>query len=1330
MNEEDSEPPACDLESSTVYHPEESSRTIESGHTTSIGPSDHALLKKSFQGPAGHEIEQLLGRGGMGAVYQARQAALDRDVAIKVILDSESNSETRDRFRREAMALGKLAHPNIVPIHDLGVDDEGRHFYTMKLVKGRTIKDIIEGLRAADPETCRQNTLDRLLTIFRKVCDAMAFAHSHGILHRDLKPENIMVGEFGEVLVMDWGLAKFLHDSAVDPLPQEGVLNPQQPAASEQGFGATMDGSVMGTPHYMSPEQAAGRIGDMDERSDIFALGGILYSLLTLQPPVSGQTLPDVLQNVVSGNIVPPSDYGKSATALPAFGSSQDPNSSAFQPGTELPHCPGGRVPPALSKVTMQALSQKRGQRYPTVDALSTDIEAYQGGFATSAEAAGLTTQLALLIRRNKREFTLGFLAWGVITGLVIWFVLNLRASERETRAQAALVTEHRDQALLDAQRALDSEKVARAAEQQALASFGKAQIALAEAAYRSADIANMEAALQACPEPLRDESWQYLAAKRNASLRPVVLADMHPPFQMMAVPERPGHFIVGSSSGNAVKIFDAKTDAVIKAFPTGLSGEKIMACSGDGKTLALTSAKSEDILFFDIGSTEPVKTLAVPGGGIRKLFLSRNGEKIAAIVQGETPEIRVIDVASGTISWTRAERGVSDLVFHPDGQWAVIMNMGSRNIFFVNATDGVVYKKHSLDAHCMAMNADGDKVAVGTFTGLAYIFDVPTGTLLESGKLLPGGIDSLTWTRDNRLLTLGSTGKYTHSTRASDTWRFTLWDSEDLTLRASFFGVKQGDVTPWVFDPASGLLLSANPKLRLWRIPAGLEEVRKTYHAEQGFSCAFVTDDLLLGRDGYALRLYDMNDFFASGKFPKYPSGMVMSAAQAGQLILAGRIGNEPYKLKVMSWRGSRAETRWEVDIQGKAHCVDFNGSTDQVLVGNEQYNLEVFSVADGEKLHSVDVRTRSAVFAGPNAQIVAVALKRQNSGHKEEEVLVQVDPQKNNIMHADQVSYRMLAIGASPDRSRFALGGSDQRVHIFDAETMKEITSFRAHDRDVTAVTFHPHQPEIASASPDGWVKIWHSETAELLESFVGLEGTPVDLSFSPHGRWLAVEGQEHHLRVYEIHSSAERQKTIIPTEIYPPAEPKPNADGWIDALSTLTTHNVDEFGGGWTWEEGKLISRRGGFSMIELPVSLTNTSYEIRLTLRKAKEKEVFHIAFPVGETMTGFELDGAYTAGHYSGLILLNGKEPRYLKDISTHGQQVKDALPHELSLIVQLNDSEVTMTASVDGKQIYEWTGPIDALSQLKAWDKTTKGKPAVGTLQANWEVHKASIRRF
>ena len=324
-----------------------------------------------------YTLVREIARGGMGQIYFGEDPQLKRNVAVKVSSVSEAGEDLR--FSKEAEVLAQLAHPNIVPIHNIGIDAQGRPFYSMKLVKGRTLQAVLNLIRDGDAGTVKDYPRATLLTIFRKVCDAMMFAHSKGILHRDLKPENIMVGEYGEVLVMDWGLAKVLGE-------REEQGSSFSRVNDTGDYGMTMEGEVMGTPQYMSPEQAMGMVAELDQRSDIYSLGGILYAILTLRPPIEGATLQEVLTKVKQGSI--------SSIVTKRVGAGGRTASLESAMGTE--------VPEPLQAVTLKAMATDRHQRYASVESLAFDIERYQSGFATSAEDAGAWKRVKLWMVRNK----------------------------------------------------------------------------------------------------------------------------------------------------------------------------------------------------------------------------------------------------------------------------------------------------------------------------------------------------------------------------------------------------------------------------------------------------------------------------------------------------------------------------------------------------------------------------------------------------------------------------------------------------------------------------------------------------------------------------------------------------------------------------------------------------------------------------------------------------------------------------------------------------------------------------------------------------------------
>lgn len=380
-----------------------------------------------------YQITGKLAEGGMGIVLNARDQRIHRSVAMKVLHSGHDFSADKlNRFVGEAQLTGQLEHPNIVPVYQLGLLADGQVFYTMKYVRGRTLEDVLDKLRQGEPDTLRQYPLSALLTVFMKVADALAFAHSRGVVHRDLKPANLMIGAFGEVLIMDWGLAKRLTEaehptlSGPNPTPsQDGALHSDDVAAplslSSEGRFQTLHGLVVGTPPYLSPEQAA--IGaPLDKRSDIYVMGVILYEMLALRPPLDF-TDPNAALEAVRKSALIPLEERIHLTDLDGT------------PPPKLSHCPGGKPPEGLAAIVQKAMQRDPALRYQNVEDLQADITAFQNGFAPSAERAGFLRQLQLLLGRRRREAVLAgcFL---VFSQLLLGYFLNWIAADRKVLRQ------------------------------------------------------------------------------------------------------------------------------------------------------------------------------------------------------------------------------------------------------------------------------------------------------------------------------------------------------------------------------------------------------------------------------------------------------------------------------------------------------------------------------------------------------------------------------------------------------------------------------------------------------------------------------------------------------------------------------------------------------------------------------------------------------------------------------------------------------------------------------------------------------------------------------
>ncbi|MBK6519800.1 MAG: protein kinase [Polyangiaceae bacterium] len=257
---------------------------------------------------------RILGEGGMGEVHLSSDVWLGRDVAMKVLRPSGSGSDGTARFFREARLQGQLEHPSVVPVYDLGKDDGGPPHFTMKRVQGLTLREILDRLIAGDPKVEATFPIRKLLSAFTQVCLCVAYAHARGVIHRDLKPENVMLGEFGEVYVLDWGVARL--SSADDPGAETvGSVIVADPPSSD--VVATVAGSLVGTPGYMSPEQARGDNDKVAQPSDVYALGAILFELLTRDPLHRGRTVPELLVSALANPSVRPSSRAPDADIAP-----------------------------------------------------------------------------------------------------------------------------------------------------------------------------------------------------------------------------------------------------------------------------------------------------------------------------------------------------------------------------------------------------------------------------------------------------------------------------------------------------------------------------------------------------------------------------------------------------------------------------------------------------------------------------------------------------------------------------------------------------------------------------------------------------------------------------------------------------------------------------------------------------------------------------------------------------------------------------------------------------------------------------------------------------
>jgi serine/threonine protein kinase len=350
--------------------------TIEGGSTPPPGNAED-VRARDFHGSSRYSRIRAHAKGGLGLVYLAQDHELQREVALKEIQpEFLNNHESSARFLLEAQLTGRLEHPGIVPVYGLGKYPDGRPYYAMRFIQGESFQEEIESFHRKHPLS-QSSLFDSrdfrgLISRFVDVCNAIHYAHEKGVLHRDIKPANVMLGKYGETLVVDWGLAKILPLGA-------------RPGASEQvnsrknldSPSSTQDGDVMGTPLYMSPEQAAGRSAEMTETSDVYSLGAMLVTLATGQKPIDGRTRYEVLENVRTGRIRYVRDM--------------------------VP-----RAPRALDAICRRAMALEPVNRYPTARALAEDLERWMADEAVDAlKGKESWVELSGRLMRRYRNWTL-----------------------------------------------------------------------------------------------------------------------------------------------------------------------------------------------------------------------------------------------------------------------------------------------------------------------------------------------------------------------------------------------------------------------------------------------------------------------------------------------------------------------------------------------------------------------------------------------------------------------------------------------------------------------------------------------------------------------------------------------------------------------------------------------------------------------------------------------------------------------------------------------------------------------------------------------------------
>jgi eukaryotic-like serine/threonine-protein kinase len=1010
----------------------------------------------------GHDVQEMIGAGGMGAVHRARQESLRRDVAVKIL--SRTSPEDCDRFLREAMVLAQLDHPNIVPIYDYGIDADGRCFYSMKMVRGRTLKAILTAAR----EGVEAWTLERLLEVFRKTCDAVAFAHARGVIHRDLKPDNIMVGEFGEVLVMDWGLAGEIKGiEAFAPRAPNGVPQVKRKGAIDSDVELTMEGEVLGTPQYMSPEQA-NACCDLDERCDVYALGGILHTILTLRPPVPKGDINDMLESVRMGKIEPFHE----------------------QPEIEPSRTTPWRIPAGLVAVVRKAMALEREDRFVGAVALAADVDAYLAGYATSAEHLHIAGQLWLLIKRHRT------VSIAVLVLLVVSAGFFVELVDSEKRARSSAEAARRNEGV-----ARGAERVAKSNEAAAREALAKARIALADSAYAANDSEQMRAALAVVPEDLRDTNWRYLNARKDDRQALPAWQDDGFLIGSVAHPGLPGIFTAATSADeHRIIDFDAKTGKVHREFAHRGGWVRAIAYSPDGKLIALGRIMDEGVSIHDAEDGREIGFWK--SGWADSMEFLPDGRRL---LQSDQSGCVMWDATNGAEIW-RSKHGMTHLLV-PGGK--EIASVSAVTLRVLSAEDGSVlatYPIKEVTPITASLSPDGAEVVMAHVNGQISCFRLADGSLVfetpagDNGAIMRSG-----FTADGRyLITLAVIRDSVQTVQIRDpgTGRVLRY------LRGGGGGPESMSIHPLSAD-----LLITGSRSATWVLPHTREPRWKLRPGKIAGGFLGSDDVFLAPSSSEPLGAIDLRD--GTEKWKPSRQATLYSATSADGLTGVMQVTTQE--------RSKRDFTVVRADGDALRECASVRYVTDggslalnadgsRVAMSGAWGGVAAYRTVTGEILPAMDNKDIAFTFGlawhgTDTKRLIGIFNRFARRGKADaEDWIVAWDTETGERVAAERSPTPLHCLATEPGGLRLAEAGDDKVVRIRDASTLALLSEFRAHDGPINAIAWNPKRPMIATGSTDRSVRIWDAETGRLIEELhIGMR-EPEALYFSPSGKRLA--------------------------------------------------------------------------------------------------------------------------------------------------------------------------------------------------------------------------------